>query len=149
AERLPPDEFLAVFSQALGRLEALGEQSPILWQQLLRMVLSWGLYRRPRREHDQLRAAARGSHHNVQLQQEVETMGQQLEKNWMEDLLEEEESRGAIQPFARSSASNRAFSSVGCVNTCVAMRMRSRPPAVRRWRAAHSRRTPSRSPLTG
>jgi hypothetical protein len=94
AERSPPDEFLAIFSQALQRLEGLGEQAPILWQQLLRMVLSWGLYRRPHREHEQLREAARDSHHNVQLQQEVETMGQQLEKTWMEELLEEGEARG-------------------------------------------------------
>ncbi len=88
AERSTQDEFLAALRQALTRMEPLGTQKPVRWHQLLRMVLHWGLFRRPRREHQQVLETARDSHATVQLRSEVEKMSQLTEKTWEEELTE-------------------------------------------------------------
>jgi len=88
AEKAPIDEFLATLRQALVRLEPLGTQARVRWDQLLWMVLHWALFRRPRREHQQVLAAARDSHKNVELQREVEAMNVQVEKTYEEELIE-------------------------------------------------------------
>jgi hypothetical protein len=72
----------------------LGQQSPVYWHDLLQLILYWSMYRRPRREHSALLETARASHTNVNLQQEVESMSQQLEKTWEQELIEQGESRG-------------------------------------------------------
>jgi hypothetical protein len=83
-----------VLEEAAHRMEPLGTSRPIHWHQLLRLVLYWALYRRPPREHANLIDAARASQTNVQLQQEVQTMTQQVWKVGPEAWLEEGQTLG-------------------------------------------------------
>lgn len=89
ADRAPADDFLATLRQALERIQSRGTEAPVHWDQLIRMVLNWSLYRRPRREHDRVREAARDSHADVALQRRIEQMSQQVEKGWGEELIEQ------------------------------------------------------------
>src|SRR5205085_6296090 len=88
AEQAPTEEFLATLRQALAHLEPLGTQARVRWDQLLRMVLHWAVFRRPHEEHDRVNQAALDSHSNVDLRREVETMSKLAEKTWEEELKE-------------------------------------------------------------
>jgi hypothetical protein len=98
----PTDDFQRVLEEALRRLEPLGTTRPVHWHQMLRFVLYWALYRRPRPEHARLLAAARESQTNVHLGQEVETMSQQMFKTFEEELLEKGEARGEARGELRA-----------------------------------------------
>src|SRR5205085_11200953 len=84
--------------QALAHLEPLGTQARVRWDQLLRMVLHWSVFRRPHGEQDRVREAAKDSHSNAELRREVEAMSKLAEKTWEEELkerfLREGETRG-------------------------------------------------------
>ena len=95
AEKEAPEEIERVLGLVLRGLEPLGLTENVYWHQLVRLVLGWSLYRRPRREHAQLVAAARDSQSNVKLQQEIEKMNETLEKTWEEELTEKLELRVA------------------------------------------------------
>jgi hypothetical protein len=97
ASQAPTEEFLAVVRQIFDRLAPLGHQQNVYWHELLRMVLGWSLYRRPRREHPTLIQAARDAHADNQLQQEIQQMSAQLEKTWGEELEEQYAARLAKQ----------------------------------------------------
>jgi hypothetical protein len=102
----PAEEFLRTFREALTHLAPLGTQARVRWDQLLRMVLHWALFRRPHGEYTRLKEAARDSHSDVELKREVETMSQLTEKTWEEELkerfLSEGESRGELQGELRA-----------------------------------------------
>ncbi len=88
AEREPPEEFQRVLREAMRQIEPLGTTRPVYWNQLLRMVLYWSLYRRPGREHAGLIEAARASQSDVRLKEEVTTMSHTLGQTWEEELCE-------------------------------------------------------------
>jgi hypothetical protein len=97
AEREPPAEFQRVLQEALRRLEPVGLSEEVYWHQLLRLVLYWALYRRPRGEHAALIDAARTSQSQVQLQEEVRTVvNETLGKTWEQELVEKGEARGVL-----------------------------------------------------
>lgn len=90
AEREETDVFLATLGQALRQLQPLSSQEPMRWQELLRFIVSWALYRRPQEEQERLVSAARASQEDAVRQQEVESMG----KTIAEALIEQGEARG-------------------------------------------------------
>jgi hypothetical protein len=59
----------------------------IYWGELVKMVLYWGLFRRPTREHAAILEAVRGSMSNVDLMREVETMANQIDLTREQELL--------------------------------------------------------------
>jgi hypothetical protein len=78
AEGAEPADFERVYVEAMRRLEALAGQDHMRWYDLMRIILSWALYRRPRGEQQALQAAARQAQANVERQKEVGLMGQTI-----------------------------------------------------------------------
>src|SRR5262249_56587912 len=80
--------FERVYLEALRRLEALAGQDRVRWHDLMRIVLSWALWRRPRPEGQALLAAAEATQANADRQKEVRLMGQTIaESIWEEGRL--------------------------------------------------------------
>jgi hypothetical protein len=93
SERDETAPFTQVLSEALRRLEGLAQQDRVDWQQLVKMVLHWALFRRPRREYAAILAAVRNSIANAELVREVEAMAEQ-ELTYEQELLAKGEARG-------------------------------------------------------
>jgi hypothetical protein len=53
--------FERVYVEAMRRLEALAAQDHVRWYDQMRIILSWGLWRRPRAERQTLLAAAQAT----------------------------------------------------------------------------------------
>lgn len=70
----------------------------------VRLVLYWGLYRRPKREHAALKAAAINSQKDVKARQGVQTMSEVLEKSYEQEVYE----RGLLHGEARGEARGKA-----------------------------------------
>jgi hypothetical protein len=80
--------FERVYVEAMRRLEGLAAQDHVRWSELMRIILSWALWRRPRAERETLLAAAQAAQTNVNRQKEVGLMGQTIaESIWEEGLL--------------------------------------------------------------
>jgi predicted transposase YdaD len=77
--------FERVYIEALRRLEALGGQDRVRWHDLMRIILSWALWRRPRQEGETLLAAALATQANVDRQKEVKLMGQTIAESLWEE----------------------------------------------------------------
>jgi len=97
ADRADAAHFATVFAEAARRLEPLSSQDKMRWQQLLRLVLYWGIYRRPSAEQPNLIETARSSQTSVALQQEVQTMTQQLGKTWEQEIWERGIAQGELK----------------------------------------------------
>jgi hypothetical protein len=78
AERSDAATFREVFAAVAGQLEELHDRDRMRWYELLRLVLSWGLYRRPASEKDDLVGVARASQQSAGDRLEVETMSDVL-----------------------------------------------------------------------
>jgi hypothetical protein len=77
--------FERVYVEALRRLETLADQDHVRWHDLLRIILSWGLWRRPRDESTALQAAAQAAQTDAKRQKEVGFMAQTIaESIWQE-----------------------------------------------------------------
>jgi hypothetical protein len=76
--------FEAVFTETLRRLETLHGRDHVRWYDLLRMVLTWALWRRPREEREPLLAAAQAAQADAARQKEVETVGQSIAEWYIE-----------------------------------------------------------------
>jgi hypothetical protein len=70
--------FENVFTQALHNLNTLRDRDHVNWYDLLRIVLTYATWRRPRVERDRWVAAAVASQADVARQQEVRIMGQTI-----------------------------------------------------------------------
>jgi hypothetical protein len=70
--------FERIYIEALRRLEPLAGQDHVRWHELLKIILSWGLWRRPRQEREALLAAARAAQSDANRQKEVHVMGQTI-----------------------------------------------------------------------
>src|SRR5262245_37797794 len=102
--------FRELFAQALSRLEGLADRELVRWHQLLKMVLYWGLYRRSRRERAELIELARASQKSVERQQEVTKMAEQIELNYEQELILENQALGELRnarQFLRSLLADR------------------------------------------
>jgi len=84
----------------LRRLEGLSEQDRVRWEGLLWFVLSWGLRRRRREEHEALLEATRESQAEVRHQEEVRKMSETIVQTWEQELL----TRGQAEGEARGRA---------------------------------------------
>jgi hypothetical protein len=117
-ETLPPElarpewadaaEFTRVLAEALRHLEPQAQDDRVGWQQLVKTMLYWGLFRRPPSEHAQILASVRGCMANAELQREVETMAGQMEQTWEQELLARGEARGIALGEARGVAIGEA-----------------------------------------
>jgi hypothetical protein len=109
-EKAEKDVFWSVFREVLRRLEPLGETEKTRWEELLYFVLSWSVRRRPRQERDQFRASVLESEQKTLLKEEIQKMGNIVEKSWEEEVLEQGlkmgeergELRGALSGYRNS-----------------------------------------------
>jgi hypothetical protein len=85
AQSTEASAFERVYTEAIRRLEGLADQDHVRWYDLMRIILSWGAWRRPRAEQPALLAAAQAAQTNVHRQQEVVMIG----KSWGETIWEE------------------------------------------------------------
>jgi hypothetical protein len=97
AERSDAATFREVFATVARQLEELHDRDKMRWYELLRLVLSWGLYRRPAAEKDDLVAAARASQQSARDSLEVETMSDVLWQTWPQKVAEEGRARGLAE----------------------------------------------------
>ena len=104
AERSDSATFRRVFEEVARQLEELHDRDKMRWYELLRLVLSWGLYRRAATEKDDLVAAARDSQRNAEDRLEVETMSDVLLQTWPEKVAEEARARGLAEGIAEGLA---------------------------------------------
>jgi hypothetical protein len=74
-EGAEPDSFAQVYAEALRQLEGVAEDR-VRWYDLMRIVLSWALWRRPRPERAELVTLAEQSQINVDRKKEVKRMAQ-------------------------------------------------------------------------
>ena len=88
AERSDSATFRHVFVEVARQLEELHDRDKMRWYELLRLVLSWGLYRRAAAEKDDLVAAARDSQRHAETSLEVDTMSDILWQTWPEKVAE-------------------------------------------------------------
>jgi len=73
-----PETFAAVFGAAVQRLAELHGRDHVRWYDLMRIVLTYALWRRPEQERSALLAAAQANSGNVERQREIETMSNKL-----------------------------------------------------------------------
>jgi hypothetical protein len=69
-------------------------------------VLSWGLYRRPAAEKDDLVAVARASQQSAEGRVELETMSRVLGQTWAEKIAEESWTKGLSEGLAEGQLLN-------------------------------------------
>ena len=92
--------FERVYVEAMRRLEALAGQDHVRWYDLMRIILSWALWRRPRAERPALLTAAQAAQADVNRQKEIGLMGQTIaESIWEEGRIAGElrATRGALR----------------------------------------------------
>jgi hypothetical protein len=111
AERSDAATFREVFAAAARQLEELHDRDRMRWYDLLRLVLSWGLFRRPAAEKDDLVAAARASQQNAADRREVESMSETLWQTWPQKVAEEGRARGLAEGRASGLAEGQLLNS--------------------------------------
>jgi hypothetical protein len=84
AEGADATTFAGVFTAALRQLEGLHDRDQVRWYDLLRFVLTWALWGRPREEREPLLAAAEATQVDAARQKEVNTVGQTIAEWYME-----------------------------------------------------------------
>jgi hypothetical protein len=89
--------FQAVFEEALLRLEVVSGRDQVQWYDLVNIVLTWALWRRPPEERPALRAAAPATQANPVRKQEVQKVAQTI----AESLIEEGRVEGEVQALRR------------------------------------------------
>jgi hypothetical protein len=97
AEWADATEFTRVLGEALRHLEPQAQDDRVGWQQLVKTMLYWGLFRRPQADHAHILASVRGCMANAELQREVETMAGQMQQNYEQELLARGEARGVAR----------------------------------------------------
>jgi hypothetical protein len=78
AEDASSEAFLNVYNAVLERLEPLAAGEPVRYYDLLRFILTWGLWRRPQEEREQIQQAAIASQRDAIHREEIRTMGQTI-----------------------------------------------------------------------
>jgi Putative transposase, YhgA-like len=85
AQGAEPAAFERVYVEAMRRLEPLAAQDHVRWYDLMRIILSWALWRRPGAERPVLLAAAQATQADVNRQKEVGLMGQTIAESIWEE----------------------------------------------------------------
>jgi Putative transposase, YhgA-like len=85
AESAEAVEFRAVYEEAVGRLGDLRGRDKVRWYDLMRIVLTWAAWRRPRAEQPALWAAVEASQADPEYRQEVRIMTQTAVEAWIEE----------------------------------------------------------------
>jgi hypothetical protein len=93
-EKADAATFEAVYLDAIRRLETLSPKDQPLWYDLMRIVLTWAVWRRPEAERDHLTEAALAALTDLQHRQEVQLMS----KTGAEALYEE----GAVKTWRKA-----------------------------------------------
>jgi hypothetical protein len=102
-------DFERVYIEAARRLETLAGQDHVRWYDLMRIILSWAMWRRPRPERQGLVEAARAAQTNVQRQREVGLMGQTIADSIWEEgrATGRAEARDTLQRVVRQLLADR------------------------------------------
>ena len=95
-------DFREVFTQALHRLEALHDRNRVRWYDLLRLLLTWAAWRRPRTERDELMATASASQADATRRREVQNMGQTIAEAWIEQGRSEGRVEGNVEALRKT-----------------------------------------------
>jgi flagellar biosynthesis/type III secretory pathway protein FliH len=85
AEDASSEEFVNVYNAVLQRLEPLADKEPVRYYDLLRMILTWGLWRRPFEERDQLERASVASQRDAVRREEIRSMSQTIAQWYVEE----------------------------------------------------------------
>jgi hypothetical protein len=96
------EDYEKIYVETLRRLESLHSREPMRWHDLLRLVLGWALYSRPRSERDELVTLAQASQAQVTNRQEVKSMAQTIA-----EALREEGGLVTAREMLRSILENR------------------------------------------
>jgi hypothetical protein len=89
----PAPGFEAVYTEAMRRLEDLHGRDHVRWYDLMRIVLTWALWRRPAGERPTLLTAAETSQRIAASGQEIKTMANTI----AESLIAEGEAKGELR----------------------------------------------------
>jgi hypothetical protein len=73
-EEADPKTFQEVFEAAVRGVAGLAGQDAVRWRDLMRMLLTWALRRRPAAERDALEKVATANQPDLRLQEEIKTM---------------------------------------------------------------------------
>jgi hypothetical protein len=90
------EAFANVYNAVLERLEPLAASDPVRYYDLLRMILTWGLWRRPREEREQLQQAALASQRDAARREEIRTMTQTIAEWYVEEGEKKGEKKGRL-----------------------------------------------------
>lgn len=93
AEKAEAAEFEIVFRDAIQQLESLYGNDRVRWYDMLRLVLTWAVWRRPNDERQRWIGAAVDSQKVAAHKTEVKSMGKTIAEAW----LEEGETKGAAR----------------------------------------------------
>jgi Putative transposase, YhgA-like len=86
SERAPQPEYRRIIEEVSRQLATIAEQDRPRWDQLLKLVLYWSIYRRARGEHAELVNVVRACQSSTLLQQEVQKMSEQTWLNWEQEI---------------------------------------------------------------
>jgi hypothetical protein len=95
--------FERVYVEAMRRLAPLASQDHVRWYDLMRIILSWALWRRPGTERQTLFAAAQATQAEVNRQKEVGLMGQTIAESIWEEGWLKGESAGELKGELKAS----------------------------------------------
>jgi hypothetical protein len=85
AEDAPSEAFLNVYNRVLEGLEPLAARDPVRYYDLMRLSLTWGLWRRPQEEREQVQQAAIASQRNAVHREEIQSMGMTIAEWYVEE----------------------------------------------------------------
>ncbi len=85
-ESAPPEEYRLVVEEVSRQLAVLAQQDRPRWDQLLKLVLYWSIYRRAHGEQAGLVNVVRAAQSSTLFQQEVQTMIEQMNLNWEQEI---------------------------------------------------------------
>ena len=88
SERSPPAEYLRIIDEVSHQLARLAEQARPRWDQLLKLVLYWSIYRRAGSEHPQVLELVRAAQASTLFQQEVKNMIEQMGLTWEQEIIQ-------------------------------------------------------------
>jgi hypothetical protein len=94
AEKASREEFAQVYKAVLEHLQRLAAQEKVRYYELLKMIFTWGLWRRPPTESQDLMDAAVDSQRNAVRRKEVRTMARSLGQLLLEKGRREGEKKG-------------------------------------------------------
>lgn len=108
AQTLDSQEFREVLEEALHHLEQVGMQEHGRWQQLLRLMLYWSLFQRPRTDHTDVLQSVSRSHQKERLLREAEAMAQQIWVTYEQEVYARGKAEGEIRGEARGEERGKA-----------------------------------------